>query len=175
MENNVLNKVIEIENDNGDTIMAIEIDNEGNIINYNECEIADIEEHSVSFDKDKDTIRLQKVEIVNELWKDSVYKRAFKNYCKDKIVESIDNDDNIVMQSNIRDYGVCNIYIDENYEDCLCFITESGEDIKTPMIDTSTFVARLEFDKIQRQLYKDILTYWDNMSMDYLIKEAEEE
>ena len=55
---NVLNRSIEIEDYNGNTIMAIELDNIGNIINYENCDIADIDKDYI-FDTDKELIRLQ--------------------------------------------------------------------------------------------------------------------
>lgn len=59
MDENILNKVIEIEDTNGNTIMAIEIDNKGNIIRYENCNIADID-YDYLFHTDKYLMRLQK-------------------------------------------------------------------------------------------------------------------
>lgn len=55
---NVINKVIEIEDNNGNTIMAIEIDENGKIVKYLFCEIAD-EDSDYIFNTDKNLIRLQ--------------------------------------------------------------------------------------------------------------------
>ena len=40
---NILNKVIEIEDYNGNTIMALEIDEKGNIKQMQDCSIADMD------------------------------------------------------------------------------------------------------------------------------------
>lgn len=58
MEENILNKSIDIEDSNGNTIMAISIDKEGNITKLFNCNVADIEEDYM-FNTDKDLIRLQ--------------------------------------------------------------------------------------------------------------------
>lgn len=56
--NNVLNKVIEIEDYNGNTIMAFVIDNNGNIEKFLNCDIADID-NDYLFNTDKELIRIQ--------------------------------------------------------------------------------------------------------------------
>lgn len=56
--NNVLNKVIEIEDYNGNTIMAFVIDNNGNIEKFLSCDIADID-NDYLFNTDKELIRIQ--------------------------------------------------------------------------------------------------------------------
>ena len=50
---NILNSKIEIEDTNGNTIMYISIDNNGNIIEFSNCEIADFTNEG---------IRLQQIE-----------------------------------------------------------------------------------------------------------------
>ncbi len=55
---NILNKVIEIEDYYGNTIMAIEVDEKGNIKQFKNCNIAD-EDLDYIFDTDKTLIRLQ--------------------------------------------------------------------------------------------------------------------
>lgn len=54
----IINKVIEIEDYYGNTIMAFEIDKEGKIIKFLNCNIADIENDYI-FNSNKDLIRLQ--------------------------------------------------------------------------------------------------------------------
>ncbi len=58
MESNVLNKVIQIEDTNGNMIMAFEIDEKGNLQQMVNCEIADLDEDYV-FGTDKELIRVQ--------------------------------------------------------------------------------------------------------------------
>lgn len=59
MENfNVLNKVITIENYNGDSVMTIEIDELGNIVRMEDCNVADIDNDYI-FNTKKELIRLQ--------------------------------------------------------------------------------------------------------------------
>lgn len=59
MENfNVLNKVITIENYNGDSVMTIEIDEKGNIIRMEDCSVADLDNDYIFCTK-KELIRLQ--------------------------------------------------------------------------------------------------------------------
>lgn len=58
MENNILNKVLCIECPTGDTIMAIEIDDKGNIVQAKNCSIADVD-NDYEFLTDKTMIRLQ--------------------------------------------------------------------------------------------------------------------
>ncbi len=60
----IINKVIDIEDDNGNTLMAIEIDKNGKIIKFIDCEIADITDDYL-FNTDKDLIRLQSIRGVN--------------------------------------------------------------------------------------------------------------
>ena len=55
---NVVNKIIEIEDYNGNTIMAISIDKNGNIDNMLNCSIADIDDDYL-FNTDKELIRIQ--------------------------------------------------------------------------------------------------------------------
>lgn len=55
---NVLNKVIAIEDSNGNTIMAISIDKNGKIIDFDNCNIADVD-NDIVFGTNKDMIRLQ--------------------------------------------------------------------------------------------------------------------
>ena len=55
---NILNKVIEIEDYNGNTIMAFEIDEKGNIKQMADCSIAD-EDFDYSFNTNKNLIRIQ--------------------------------------------------------------------------------------------------------------------
>lgn len=55
---NVVNKIIGIEDYNGNTIMAISIDKNGNIDNMLNCSIADIDGDYL-FNTDKELIRIQ--------------------------------------------------------------------------------------------------------------------
>ena len=55
---NILNKVIEIEDYNGNTIMAFEIDEKGNIKQMADCSIAD-EDFDYIFNTNKNLIRIQ--------------------------------------------------------------------------------------------------------------------
>lgn len=55
---NIVNKIIEIEDYNGNTIMAISIDKNGNIDNMLNCNIADIDDDYL-FNTDKELIRIQ--------------------------------------------------------------------------------------------------------------------
>jgi hypothetical protein len=55
---NVVNKIIEIEDYNGNTIMAISIDKNGNIDNMLNCSIADIDGDYL-FNTDKELMRIQ--------------------------------------------------------------------------------------------------------------------
>lgn len=55
---NVVNKIIEIEDYNGNTIMAISIDKNGNIDNMLNCSIADSDDDYL-FNTDKELIRIQ--------------------------------------------------------------------------------------------------------------------
>lgn len=56
---NILNKVIEIEDYNGNTIMGIEIDSLGNIVKVLNCDIADID-NDYLFLTDKELLRIQR-------------------------------------------------------------------------------------------------------------------
>ena len=55
---NVVNKIIEIEDYNGNTIMAISIDKNGNVDNMLNCSIADIDGDYL-FNTDKELMRIQ--------------------------------------------------------------------------------------------------------------------
>lgn len=60
---NILNKVIEIEDYKGNTILSFEIDCNGNIIQYENGEIADIAEDYV-FNSNKELVRIQQIKEV---------------------------------------------------------------------------------------------------------------
>lgn len=55
---NILNKVIAIEDSNGNTIMAISVDENGKIVDFDNCNIADVD-NDIVFGTNKDMIRLQ--------------------------------------------------------------------------------------------------------------------
>lgn len=55
---NILNKVIEIEDYNGNTIMAISIDKNGNISELQNCSVADLD-YDYLFNTKKELIRIQ--------------------------------------------------------------------------------------------------------------------
>ncbi|MGN1327515.1 MAG: hypothetical protein ACI4VQ_05540 [Clostridia bacterium] len=55
---NILNKVIEIEDYNGNIIMALEIDEKGNIKQMADCSIAD-KDFDYIFNTNKNLIRIQ--------------------------------------------------------------------------------------------------------------------
>lgn len=61
MGENILNKIIEIEDNQGNTIMVINIDEKGNIIKMNNGEIADID-NDYYFETNKLLIRLQQID-----------------------------------------------------------------------------------------------------------------
>lgn len=58
---NILDKVISVEDANGNTILSFRIDNKGNIIEYNNGDVADIDNDYI-FDTDKELIRIQQIE-----------------------------------------------------------------------------------------------------------------
>lgn len=55
---NITDKVVEIEDYNGNTIMAFEVNEYGKIVNYDNCDIADIDSDYI-FDTDRDLMRIQ--------------------------------------------------------------------------------------------------------------------
>lgn len=55
---NVINKVIEIEDYNGNTILAFNIDEEGNIVQFKNASVADVDGDYI-FETDKELIRIQ--------------------------------------------------------------------------------------------------------------------
>lgn len=74
---NIKNKVIEIEDYYGNTIMYFEIDKEGNITTFGDCEIADIDDDYI-LETNKELVRIQstitdKEENDYELWKSKMY------------------------------------------------------------------------------------------------------
>ena len=111
-------------------------------------------------------------------------KQKFIEYCKDKIeddlgkelvtVDDIQANVNIVMLDRIRNFGLCKVLdpsdcfeeplsIDSEYAS---FVKENGEFVSTPMISTVGLAARMEFEKISKSFYRDILKYWDDFYMD---------
>ena len=59
MLENILNKVIDIEDYYGNTIFTLNIDENGNIIKMDNCSIADVCDDYI-YDTDKTLIRIQK-------------------------------------------------------------------------------------------------------------------
>lgn len=55
---NIIDKVIEIEDTNGNTIMAISIDKNGNISELQNCSVADADDDYI-FNTNKELIRIQ--------------------------------------------------------------------------------------------------------------------
>ena len=62
---NITDKVVEIEDYNGNTIMAFEVTEYGKIVNYDNCDIADIDSDYI-FNTDKDLMRIQVRESDND-------------------------------------------------------------------------------------------------------------
>lgn len=61
LEHNILDKVISVEDANGNTILSFRIDNKGNIIEYNNGDVADVDNDYI-FNTDKELIRIQQIE-----------------------------------------------------------------------------------------------------------------
>lgn len=60
-KDNIKNKVIEIEDYDGNGIMYLEIDNDGNIVRYGNCDVADITDDYI-LNTNKELIRIQQTE-----------------------------------------------------------------------------------------------------------------
>lgn len=50
---NILNKIIEIEDTNGNTIMKLNINKNGEIVDFSMCEIADIENNIIRIQREE--------------------------------------------------------------------------------------------------------------------------
>lgn len=62
MENiSIINKVIEIEDNKGNTILAFQTNEKGELIKFLNCDVADLDEDYL-FETDKELIRIQEVE-----------------------------------------------------------------------------------------------------------------
>lgn len=58
---NIKNKIIEVEDQKGNTILAFEVDENGNIIAFANGEVADIDVDTF-FETNKELVRIQEVE-----------------------------------------------------------------------------------------------------------------
>lgn len=117
-------------------------------------------------------------------------KEKFISYCKGKVkdlgteyTQYFDRKGNIkvVLLQEIRDYGNCKVLDPDDCmeildidTDALVFISGKGELIATPMITTDLLASRLEFDSIDKKFYNNILKYWEDMGMEYNMKESKE-
>lgn len=119
----------------------------------------------------------------------SPQKQKFIDYCKDKIedlgdIEIYDEDyeedipyHKLMHTEGIREFD--DLYIIANFDDyenenLIAINNENKIVINTPMIDCNGYAATMQFDKIDKQFYDQLMDYWDDIYMDEMIDNEEE-
>lgn len=126
---------------------------------------------------------LEDYEDENEI---SPQRQKFIDYCKDKIedlgdIEIYDEDyeENIQYHKLMHTEGIRefnDLYIIANFDDyenenLIAINNENKIVIDTPMIDCNGYAATMQFDKIDKQFYDQLMDYWDDLYMDEMIEE----
>ena len=116
----------------------------------------------------------------------SPQKQKFIDYCKDKIedlgdTEIYDEDyeenvqyHKIMHTEGIREFN--DLYIIANFDDyenenLIAINNENKIVINTPMIDCNGYAATMQFDKIDKQFYDQLMDFWNDIYMDEMIEE----
>lgn len=164
---------------------AQEIFNKG-ISEYNDTDFAGFEYETESKDLTK---TLQEMALLEDYEEDktiSPQKQKFIDYCKDKIedlgdVEIYDEDyeENIqyhrlMHTEGIREFN--DLYIIANFDDyenenLIAINNENKIVINTPMMDCNGYASTMQFDKIDKKFYDQLMDYWDDIYMDEMIEE----
>lgn len=163
---------------------AQEIYNKG-ISEYNGDDFAGFEYETESKDLTKTLHEMALLEDYEE-GNISPQKQKFIDYCKDKIedlgdVEIYDEDyeENIqyhklMHTEGIREFEDLYIIADfDNYENenLIAINNENKIVINTPMIDCNGYAGTMQFDKIDKKFYDQLMDYWDDLYMDEIIEE----
>lgn len=164
---------------------AQEIYNKG-ISEYNGDDFAGFEYETESKDLTK---TLQEMALLEDYEEDkpiSPQKQKFIDYCKDKIedlgdVEIYDEDyeENIQYHKLMHTEGIRefnDLYIIANFDDyenenLIAINNENKIVINTPMIDCNGYAGTMQFDKIDKKFYDQLMDYWDDIYMDEMIEE----
>ena len=116
----------------------------------------------------------------------SPQKQKFIDYCKDKIedlgdveIYNEDYEENIqyhklMHTEGIREFEDLYIVADfDNYENenLIAINDENKIVINTPMIDCNGYAGTMQFDKIDKKFYDQLMDYWDDIYMDEMIEE----
>lgn len=123
-----------------------------------------------SLDEDTDTI-------------ENNYKQEFIDYCSDKIEDlgEVTITDEwgdevtypVALIGDIRDLTNVKFILDDENPDVLKAVDENGELVlNTPMYTLDAYTAEMRFSAISQSFYDDMITYWDDMSMDWLVDEV---
>lgn len=109
-------------------------------------------------------------------------KQKFIDYCSDKLEEmgNIEIDEMIykkIMHSEgIRQFN--DVYVIANFEDeseradyFKVIDNTNTLVINTPMIDHNYYASTLQFDKIDKEFYNNILKYWDDYNMEEMMQD----
>lgn len=138
----------------------------------------------------KDTTEtLQEMALLEDYEEDetiSPQKQKFIDYCKDKIedlgdVEIYDEDyeENIQYHKLMHTEGIRefnDLYIIANFDDyenenLIAINNENKIVINTPMMDCNGYASTMQFDKIDKKFYDQLMDYWDDIYMDEMIEE----
>ena len=123
-----------------------------------------------SLDEDTDTV-------------ENDYKQEFIDYCSDKIEDlgEVTITDEwgdevtypVALIGDIRDLTNVKFILDDENPDVLKAVNENGELVlNTPMYTLDAYTAEMRFSAISQSFYDDMITYWDDMSMDWLVDEV---
>lgn len=103
-------------------------------------------------------------------------KESFIAYAKPRIkelntIEYDDEDCELLMQGDIREFTDCNIIRLEDDPETFAWIDKNGEYHSTPMYTPHQYAADMFFNFISQDYYNEILEYWDDLDMDEIMDE----
>lgn len=156
---------------------AQEIFNKG-ISEYNDTDFAGFEYETESKDLTK---TLYEMALLEDYEDDiSPQKQKFIEFCKDKIEDlgDIEIDEQqyhkLMHTEGIREFEDLYIVADlDNYENenLIAINNENKIVINTPMIDCNGYAGTMQFDKIDKKFYDQLMDFWDDIYMDEMIEE----
>lgn len=135
----ILDRVVEVEDYNGNTIFSFRVDDKGNIVDYSNMSVADIDNDYI-YNTDKELIRLQQEE--NTLY-DKLVLDEIKEQIKEKFIENYStNHLTIDLMGLVDEDKLINYMIDEFNGS---FMYGELFDLFNDYLDKETLKALLEY------------------------------